>query len=123
MVRPIDLHKLIKQIDLVPQAIIRGSIFDLAKRLDFEPIKGHDDLDEFYGVAFLMDDVWPFALMQYRGHPKDKSTIYLPYEINSVEGISKVLNRIISEFELSDRLVWQRSDDVKQSPPTPPLAL
>jgi hypothetical protein len=117
MIKRADLHELMKKIDFVPQAIIGRDIFELAKRFDFEPIKGHDNLDEFYGAAFVLDELPPFALMQYRGHPKDTSTIYLPYEVDSIEYISKVLDRIISELKLSDKLVWQRSDDLKRSPP------
>jgi hypothetical protein len=116
MIKRANLEVLMKEIDFVPQAIIGAGIFDLAKHFDFEPVMGQDDLDEFWGAAFVVDG-HPFALMQYRGHKKDTSTIYLPYQIESLEEISKVLNQILSELKLADKLVWQRSDDFKNEPP------
>ena len=105
------------KVDFVPQAIVGDGIFELAKRFNFELTKGHDDLDEFYGAAFMLDDFIPFALMHYHGHEKDTSTIYLPYDVDSIDEISKFLKQIISEFKLSDRLVWQRSNELKGHPP------
>ena len=135
MIKQYSLELLKDRIDLVPQAIVSKSIFELADLHNFKPIKGHDDLDEFYGAAFLLldgvngvpfvlDGIWPFALMQYQGHPKNEATIYLPYELSrSRENILKVLKRILSEMDLSDSVAWQRGDDLKSSPPpTPPRA-
>ena len=111
MIKPASLHGLMETIDFVPQAIIAHSIFDLAKHMQVKPEKGHDDLDEFYGFAFVLNEVAPFALMHYRGHPKDTTTIYLPFEFDTLHRINKIVSEIVSELKIPPQeITWQRSE-------------
>ena len=102
---------LLDKIDFVPQAIIGADIFELAKRLHVDLKKGHDDLDEYYGNAFKLPDVPPFALMRYRGHPKDKTTLYLPGAYRDIKEITLYIDKITNALSVQDRLEWQRADD------------
>jgi hypothetical protein len=50
--------------------------------------------------------------MHYTGHPKDTSTIYLPFNIRDVDEISALISRIVSELEISTKMItWQRKDN------------
>jgi hypothetical protein len=117
MIKSASLHHLMETKDFVPQATIAHSIFDIAKQMHVKPEKGHDDLDEFYGCAFVLNEFAPFALMHYRGHPKDTTTIYLPYEFDSIHYITKLVGEIILELKIAPKeIIWQRSEkDLPQS--------
>ena len=111
MLRPADLPGLLEKIELTPQAVISQSVFDLARRFDSPIEKGTDDFDHYYGTAFLLDDHLPFALMHYEGHPKDTSTIYLPQKIKDLNEITKLIDLITSELQVTTSILWQRKDD------------
>ncbi len=100
----------------MPQALISGSLSDLAKQYGWELEEGHDDLDSFVGTAFLLGlslhpDFQPrtrFAVMRYNGHPPATATIYLPFPVQDEKAISKAIGRLLKELHLSQRLLWQR---------------
>ena len=102
----------------MPQALISGSLTDLARQHGWALEEGQDDLDGFVGAAFQLglalhpdfDGRTPFALMRYRGHPPATATIYLPFQVQDEGAISKAIGRILKELRLSQRLLWQRSD-------------
>ena|SRR5258708_16591511 len=111
MIKPAALHKLIREYEFVPQAIIEEPVLELARRFGSEVEKGHDDFDEYLGAAAWLDGT-PFAVMHYKGHPKNTSTIYLPFEINDVNDITEIVSRIASELKLAEKSIsWQRKDN------------
>jgi hypothetical protein len=111
MIKPYNLHKLLGAKEFVPQAIVGVNVSYFADRFKSELVKEHDDLDEFLGTAFWLDEWLPFTVMHYRGHPPDTSTIYLPFEITDVEKITGIVERIASEFKVTDKVLWQRKND------------
>ena len=115
MIEPADLERLKEKIYFVPQAILPYEISALARNLPFKLETGSDDLDDFAGAAFFVDQL-PFALMHYRGHPANTSTIYLPYDVQSLNEIAKWIDRIVLELELPDKFVWRRDQDNDLNP-------
>ena len=117
MIKPYPLSQLTAEVDLVPQALISGSLPDLAKQYGWSLEQGHDDLDSFIGAAFHLalslhpefDGRTPFALMRYKGHPPATATIYLPFQVQDENAIAKGIGRILKELQVSQRLLWQRS--------------
>jgi hypothetical protein len=111
MIKPAYLHKMIHEYELVPQAIIAEPVDALAKRVGSKLEKGQDDLDEYQGAAAWLDGL-PFAVMHYRGHPENLSTIYLPFDIREVDKITEIISRITAELKVPPSLIkWQRKDD------------
>ena len=112
MIRPSALDDLPDTVHLVPQAIINVPISALIERLGNVSHIGIDDLDYFRGAAFWLDDKVPGALIQYRGYPEGEWSIHLPGEIQQVEDITGLVERVIRELDLPrDVLVWQRKDN------------
>ena len=111
MIKPAYLHEMIHRYEFVPQAIIAEPVYELAKRFGSTVENGYDDLDEYQGAAAWLDSL-PFTVMQYKGHPRNTSTIYLPFDIREVDEITKIISRITSELKVPPKLVrWQRKDD------------
>src|ERR1041385_5247685 len=106
------------QIDqgMVPQAVLKRPIREVANQFDTTVVRGHDDLDSFEGVAILINDKIPVALKHYRGYPDKTVTVYLPATVHRLKRIEKLLARILLELRLShDEIVWQRSDWMTES--------
>lgn len=112
MIKSLPLKKLLHEIEFVPQAIISEPVVELAKRYGGEIEKGADDFDFYEGSGALIDGT-PFAIMHYQGHPKLTSTIYLPFDIQDVKEISKIIFHIASELKLFGKIQWQREDELK----------
>ena len=111
MLRPIPL-KDSAGADLVPQAIISKPISYFHDTLGIELTSDHDDLDDYEGALLSFNEEWAFALKHYKGHPAGTTTVYLPREFESVETISRMIQRIVEELKLpSETLSWQRSDN------------
>ena len=111
MIRPVPFHMMINKAEFVPQAIVAETVHDFAKRFGSQVETGKDDFDEYEGAAAWLDD-FPFTVMHYRGHPKNTSTIYLPFDIHDVHVITDVIFRIATELKLPPTLIkWQRKDD------------
>lgn len=95
--------------DPVPHAVVKGSVWALARRFDTKPETGIDDFDEYEGLGFRLDDALSFALMHYAGHPPGTATVYLPHTVNTLPEITRVVAQIASELGVP--LQWQRRDD------------
>ncbi len=110
-VRSIALQDL-RDVDLIPQAVIGKPVSFFEHALGLHFIDDFDDLDYYRGAAMRLDDKLPFALMHHRGDPPDTTTLYLPREIRDVEEISRAVRAIIDEMKIPpDSIRWQRSDD------------
>jgi hypothetical protein len=110
MIKSESLHNLLEQFEFVPQAIISAPVYELAKRYGGNIEKGQDDLDWYEGSGGSIYGT-PFALMHYRGHPDFTSTIYLPFEIQKVDEITKTILKITDELDVKDKIEWQRKDE------------
>ena len=111
MLRPLPLREFF-DVDLVPQAIINRPISFFHDQLGIDFVPDRDDLDEYEGAFLTFNGKWAFALRHYKGHPANKTTIYLLREFNKVETISNMIQEIVHELELPpDALFWQRSDN------------
>jgi len=100
-------------LDFIPQAILRKDIHQVAEALDVTIEKGWDDLDSFEGVTFesAYEGVL-VAIRHYAGHPAGTSTVYLPFEINDVGFITKIVAYILEELHfVADDIYWQRQDN------------
>ncbi len=111
MLRSVALQDL-RDIDLIPQAVIGKPVSFFEQHLGIHFIDGCDDLDYYRGAAMRLDDKLPFALMHHRGDPPETTTLYLSREIHDVEEISRAIRVIIDELQiLPDSIQWQRSDN------------
>src|SRR3954471_4286111 len=117
MIRPAETPR---YMELIPQAILAKPIsyFQVvsAQRMNFSGKKvfavDHDDLDLYEGATFQLDDGTMFAIRQYRGNPLNRSTVYLPWEIDDLNSITDIVSRVADEFYLGRAdIVWQRSDN------------
>lgn len=111
MYKPVPLSWLDGK-ELIPQAIIDRPISHFAERFKLSFTRGHDDFDRYDAAAIQLNDGLVFELKRYAGYPDNTTTIYLPYDINSIEQISNVISMITSEFNIPRSWIsWQRSDD------------
>ncbi len=111
MLRSVALQDL-RDIDLIPQAVIGKPVSFFEKHLGLHFIDGFDDLDYYRGAAMRLDDKLPFALMHHRGDLPDATTLYLPREIHDAQEISMAIRAIIDEMKIPrDSIQWQRSDN------------
>lgn len=94
------------QVDFVPQAVVRSPISYFSDRLGFKLVSDIDDLDEYESAFFQLNDSFPFALIHYRGHPPDTTTIYFGRGI-SQKDVPQIVSDILNDFDLpSAALVW-----------------
>jgi hypothetical protein len=106
-IKSAQLSEVLSASELIPQAVVKKPI-DAFASLGADVCSGADDLDEYRGLGFYFGDT-PFAIMHYRGHPADTSTIYLPFDVRDAELIGRLLRMIFSHFKLRDRDIdWQR---------------
>jgi hypothetical protein len=111
MLHPLAMENLPKA-EFVPQAVIGQPIASIGEAARLPLVKGHDDLDDFEGLALLLDDSVPFTILHYRGHPPRTSTVYLPISLGDGRRIGEVIARILRELKLDQaNLIWQRADD------------
>jgi hypothetical protein len=97
-------------VDFVPQAILSVPISYFSDRLGYTIARSTDDLDSYEGISFFDKEFdSPVAVRNYAGHPKDTVTIYLPYEFENIDVITKVVHRLVAKFDLSERdIFWER---------------
>ncbi len=111
MIRALS-SEILHELDLVPQAVVGRSpaFFEKSLRIKLRP--GSDDLDKYYGAAFILDNETPFVLRHYRGHPTNTMTIYLPRKYQNVDQITEIVMHIMQELQIErSYLTWQRADD------------
>jgi hypothetical protein len=112
MIKPFPLEKLMAMKEMIPQAILAVSIWEIAKQYKFEIEKGQDDLDYYIGIGGMSEFGYPFAVMQYRGYPENTSTIYLPRDFRDVGEITKAVHSIASELKIPENsFIWERKND------------
>jgi hypothetical protein len=98
--------------DMLPQAILRRPVADLANQLGEPLLEAFDDLDVYQGIALQLNGETQFALKHYKGHPAGTTTVYLSSQISEIETITRLVARIADELHLSGRdVLWQRKDD------------
>jgi hypothetical protein len=112
-ITPIPLHLLRKKMDFIPHAVLSVPISYLAKLMDTQTERGEDDLDQYIGLGAQSEEFGPFAIMHYRGYPKDTSTIYLPREFpDDVEKVTQAVHWIVRQLNLKPQVVsWERKDN------------
>ena len=116
----------LREVDLIPQAVLAKPVSFFEKLLGLHFIDDCDDLDYKRGAAMCLDDKLCFAMMHHRGDPPETTTLYLfsplqkgeglgerlPRELRDVQEISKAIRAIIDEMKVPpDSIQWQRSDD------------
>jgi hypothetical protein len=109
MIKPAPLNELIRDYEFVPQAMIDEPIANLVKRSGLKTEEGLDGFDNYVGVAGWLDEI-PFTVMHYSGHPKNTSTLYLPFEIKDVAKITGIISRLALELKFDQSISWQRKD-------------
>jgi hypothetical protein len=111
VMRYVPLTRLMSDYDLVPQAVLNGSIDDIARRAGTYVDKGVDDLDRFRGVGLKFMGI-PCAIIAYQGHPEDTVSLYMPSAYKNVQQITRFVESIVRFLKLdTDAIRWQRSDD------------
>ena len=112
MIKPLPLHRLRKEMDLIPHAVLSVPIEHFAKLMQTELEGGEDDLDKYVGLG-AEAEVGRFAIMHYRGYPKDTSTIYLPRSFpDDIDRITEAVHSILRQFKLPRKVIsWERKDD------------
>jgi hypothetical protein len=111
MITAISLAKLKQTTELIPHAVLKIPIWYIAKLMEVELERGHDDLDYYEGIGAIYKSGFPFAVMHYRGYPENTSAIYLPRDFSDdVARITKAVHDIASEFKLPDKaFLWERN--------------
>jgi len=95
-------------VDFVPQAVVRSPIAYFSDHLGYTFRTECDDLDEYQGAFFTLDNEIPFALIHYRGNPDDRTTIYMNRTLSG-ESAVRIIRRIVSDFDLPDAATeWVR---------------
>src|SRR5262249_5258343 len=94
--------------DVVPQAIFwRPLLYFTTTQCE-----GEDGLDRFRAVTFTVDNQLTFDLRNYRGHPNQTVTVYLPFEIQDLHLIAAAVELISTETKLPKYAVaWRRGWD------------
>lgn len=111
MVQAIPLENALRKWDFIPQAVIAQPLQAFTRHVNCRITSGHDALDEYSGIAFAIDGA-PFAVMHYKGHPPETSTIYFPRDLDTIPEITGLIGRIVSRFELpKNSVIWQRKDN------------
>ena len=111
MVQAIPLENALQKWEFIPQAVIARPLEAFTKHINSRVTKGHDALDEYSGVAFAIDGA-PFAVMHYKGHPPETSTIYFPRNLDTLAEITELVDQIVARFELpANSVIWQRKDN------------
>jgi hypothetical protein len=112
MIKPFPLEKLMAIKELIPQAVLAVSIWEIAKQYNFEIEKGQDDLDYYIGIGGMSEFGYPFAVMHYRGYPENTSTIYLPKDFDNLDEITKAVHSIAADLKIQDKFfIWERKND------------
>jgi hypothetical protein len=102
----------VRGLGFLPHAIIGRAIDQLSRTMNAKTETGHDEFDEYEGVAFALDDGLPFTLKHYKGHPVGTVTVYLPHQIHEVSEITDIIASIMRDLGLGpDALLWQRADN------------
>jgi hypothetical protein len=107
----------IRHLAFLPQAVIGKTIDQLPTEVLAEIEEGIDELDEYIGAAFLIEDPnkfrfqIPFKVVHYRGHPPATFTVYFPQQLSGVNEITLLVSYVVKQFGFEpDAIRWQRAD-------------
>jgi len=99
-------------VDFVAHAIVQRPVEYFEDRLGgFD--RALDDLDYYDGGTFRLDDGVLFALRHYDEYPANTVAVFLDGRIRDVELISRIVQRIASELEVTNSIAWQRGEEQK----------
>jgi hypothetical protein len=108
MLRQLPLEDL-GYVDFSPQAVIRVPIAFFATKLGYKFDSCTDDLDEYQSAFFKLEDVMPFGLIHYKGHPDDTTIIYFS-RATPLELVANVVAQILDDFGLRlNNISWLSS--------------
>jgi hypothetical protein len=106
MIRPSSFAP---EYEVVPQAIFWRPLpyFATCIRED------EDELDFFQAASFIIiNNSISFDLRKYRGHPDYTVTVYLPFDVETLDDVLKIIELIITEMALPEYAVaWRRGWD------------
>jgi hypothetical protein len=98
-------------VEVTPQAIINRPVSEVVGDRS-KIVHDHDDLDTFEGASFKLDSQLEIAVRRYSGYPENTATIYIDEKIKDLGEITRLIRKILKEFDLSeDSLRWERIDD------------
>jgi len=108
MIEPIR----ILSVDVVPQAIISLPVGKVVgRRADIS--RGNDDLDDYEGASFKLDNKIELAVRHYRGHPENTSTLYIDRSQSDIKQITRLIRKILDELHVPlEALQWERGDNL-----------
>lgn len=111
MFRQVPLSRL-EGHELVPQAIIDRPTSHFTQRLNIPFTRGEDDFDTYEAAALELNGDIVFELKRYSGYPENSTTVYLPYDIDNVEQITRLIAIIADELHIPQTWIsWQRRDN------------
>src|SRR5579863_10441294 len=103
--------KALGDLGLVPRAVVAVPVAAIAEQLHIDLVRDGDDLDYYEGAALDLDGV-TFAIMNYRGNPRDQTTVFMPLSIGKAREIANLFRRIAKELRLSNEaVVWRQEND------------
>jgi hypothetical protein len=106
-----NVVRMLAEEDLRPQAVFNISIDELGSRAATFVVKSSTDFDEFRGIGLKLANV-PFAFINYRGHPEDTATLYMPGQIRNVGIITAFIRHVCKALKLPAEVIsWERRDD------------
>ena len=109
MIEIIELGELMARAELVPQAILKGTVDKFVARYG-KLVKDCDALDYFEGAAFRLDRQTPFALMHHAHDKENTTTLYLLDNVSDVAQITSLVSKIVEQLDLPPQAIeWQRS--------------
>lgn len=91
--------------DVLPQAIFWRPLLYFATSIR----EDEDGLDKFTVITFTVNNNFVVDLRNYRGHPEETATLYLPFEMQELDLIVSTISIVISQTAIPKYAVaWQR---------------
>lgn len=84
---------------------------------------GSDDLDAYAAATYLYGNEISFELRVYAGHPRQTTTVYLPFHVQEFAAISDAVKVIVRALAVpTSAVAWRRGQDFEfgklSRPPT-----
>jgi hypothetical protein len=100
------------RVEFIPQAIVNAPLDIFARRFKAPTESGHDELDNYEGIGFVLNNVCEFALMHYEGYPEQTATIYLSSKVHDLDQITDLVRKISQALDIPPSAIeWQRKDN------------
>lgn len=111
-ISPLPIRDVLYNHSLVPQAVIGKPVSYFENNMKLHFVRDHDEFDDYEGAAFRLNGRLVFTIMHYKGHPRDTTTVYLPYAISDINQITETIYTILAALNLERNvLLWQRADN------------